>query len=132
MIETPFAPTILLLDDDPAVARSTSRLLTRAGFQVLVAHSPEEATSLARSHPGPIHLLLADVVLPQKSGPEAAKDIADIRPEIRALFVSGYLEEDLLDRGEAVFRGKFLSKPYEGPELVARVREIVADSQALS
>ncbi len=117
--------TILLLDDDPFVAKSTSRLLARAGYQVLLAHTPSEAAKIARSHPGPIHLLLSDVVLPEKSGPEAADEIARLRPGMGVLFFSGYLEEDLIDHEEAVFRGEFLSKPYEPAELLARVAEVL-------
>jgi len=115
--------TILLLDDDPDIVRSLRTFLTRSGYGVLVAHRPSEAIHLARSHPGPIHLLVTDLVMPEMSGTEVAERIREIRPEIRVIVMSGYLEQDALESGEAVLGGGFLVKPFELEELRSRVEE---------
>ncbi|HEX2094982.1 MAG TPA: response regulator [Longimicrobiaceae bacterium] len=121
-------PTILLLEDDPAVATSLVRFLERMGMRVLLAPTPSAALETAGTHPEHIDLLLSDVVLPEMSGPEAADRIMQIRPGIRVLFMSAYLEADLLDRGEAVFRGDFINKPFELSDLLERIQAILADA----
>ncbi|HEX8358973.1 MAG TPA: response regulator, partial [Longimicrobium sp.] len=104
--------TVLLVDDDPAVRRATHRMLERAGFAVIDAPNGEEALRIARAHPGPIDLLVTDVVMPLMGGPELAGHMARERPDTPVLFVSGYSEENAFPGGRGGTDGRFLHKPF--------------------
>ena len=80
---------------------------------------------ICRNHPGPIHLLLTDVVMPGISGPEVAVAALSMRPEMRVIYVSGYIDRqiDLQSLGPGT---AFLQKPYNLAELNRRIREVVA------
>lgn len=124
----PTTQTILLLDDEESLTRSLSTYLRRSGYEVLVANTPGEAFAIAGSHPGPVHLLVSDLVVPEMSGSEVAKRIEKIRPGIRVLVMSGYLEDDVLAAGSDVLGRGFISKPFDLPDLLARVRELLDDA----
>lgn len=91
---------------------------------MLLAQNGAEAVALSRSHPGVIHLLLTDVVMPVMGGVRAADVIRSERRGIRVLFVSGYSEEGLFRDGaeEGVH---FLNKPFTLLELDRKVREVL-------
>lgn len=114
--------TLLLVEDDEQVRRLVCRALARCGYEVLVAGDSDQALAIAREHDGPIHLVVSDVVLPGIRGPALVTRIREIRPGARALFVSGYVEEELLggvrDSGITL-----LQKPFQTEELLAAVRE---------
>lgn len=124
------AGTILLAEDEYAVRALCSRVLTAAGYIVLEAADGAQAVAVARSHEGPIDLLVTDVVMPNISGREAADAIAALRPETRVLYMSGYTEDDIVRHG--VLRGlvAFLPKPFPPAVLLARVRDVLGDAHA--
>ncbi|HMH75900.1 MAG TPA: response regulator, partial [Candidatus Udaeobacter sp.] len=82
--------TILVVDDDPWVRVLARDVLAGEGYRVLEASDGQDAIRVAAEHPGPIHLLLTDVVMPQMSGPELAKRLVRSRPETKILCMSGY------------------------------------------
>ncbi|MBK8099105.1 MAG: response regulator [Planctomycetes bacterium] len=84
--------TVLLAEDDPMVRAVTQRTLLTAGYTVLVAADTAATIELARLHPGPIHVLLTDIVMPGHSGPELAVEIRRLRPDTEILFMSGYVD----------------------------------------
>lgn len=114
--------TVLVLDDEPAVRDVVSRLLRRNGYTVLVAESGDEAIALARDHPGVIHALLTDVVMPKWSGPAVAAEIRPLRPSIRVLFMSGYAPPTT---GAGAPGPDLLEKPFTEAVLLARLREVL-------
>lgn len=133
MTDAPDRPagTILLAEDEYAVRALCSRVLSGAGFLVLEAADGAQAVALARSHAGPIDLLVTDVVMPNISGREAADAILALRPETRVLYMSGYTEDDIVRHG--VLRGlvAFLPKPFPPAVLLARVRDVLrADEES--
>jgi len=99
---------ILLVDDDENVRATTARLLHSMGYQVLIAGDGAGALELARRHVGEIDVLLCDVAMPGRSGPEVARDVLAVRPETRVLFISGYPQ----GAESALARHAFLQKPY--------------------
>jgi PAS domain S-box-containing protein len=99
---------VLLVDDDENVRTTTARLLHRMGYQVLVAADGAAALELARRHMGKIDVLLCDVAMPGRSGPEVARDVLEVSPEIRVLFISGYPQ----GAEGALAHHAFLQKPY--------------------
>jgi two-component system, cell cycle sensor histidine kinase and response regulator CckA len=110
------AQTILLVDDHRSVRTAVKAVLERAGHDVLVAPSGERAVKLAEDHPGPIDVLLADVVMPGMDGFEVARSVRTLRPSTRVLFMSGHLGAAYADR-VALSEAAFLPKPFAAADL---------------
>jgi len=126
----PGSGTILLVEDEVALMSVAQRILTLAGYHVLAAPNAEQALELAAGHPGPIHLLVTDVIMPGESGPVLAERLLRQRPRLRVLFISGYTGDELgahgvLDRGVAL-----LQKPFTARELTDRVRDALTTPTA--
>jgi len=115
--------TILVVEDEPMNLRLTARILERHGYTVLPAGTPGEALRLAREHPGPIHLLLSDVVMPEMNGRELARNLLALRPGLRRVFTSGYTGEVIAHRGVVEEGMHFIQKPFTSTVLAAKVRE---------
>jgi PAS domain S-box-containing protein len=121
--------TILLVEDDGMVLQPVRAILGRAGYRVLAARGASEAIDFAEHHSGPIDVLISDVVMPGLSGPALRRKLTSARPEIKVLYVSGYL-----DRAEG-FRNAFeigadvdaafLQKPFSADDLLSAVRELL-------
>ena len=117
--------TILLVEDEAAVRSLARRVLVRAGFHVLEATTPGDALRLAREHLGEIELVLSDVVMPEMSGPALVAQIAEVRPNARVLYVSGYTDDDVMGRGLGAPGMLLLQKPFSAQQLVDRVRAAI-------
>jgi PAS domain S-box-containing protein len=118
--------TILVVEDEAAVRRTTSRGLRSRGYTVLEAADGETAIELAESYPGIIELVLMDVILPGRSGPQIVADLHRIRPGMRVLYASGYTGRELTPHGLLASDVAFLQKPYSIAELTRRVREVLS------
>jgi signal transduction histidine kinase/ActR/RegA family two-component response regulator len=114
--------TILLVEDEPAVRVLARRVLMRAGFRVLESSSPTDALRLAEMHAKDIKLVLTDVVMPELSGPQLVIKVAEICPDARVLYMSGYTDDEVIGRGLANPGLMLLQKPFSAQELVERVR----------
>jgi signal transduction histidine kinase/ActR/RegA family two-component response regulator len=114
--------TILLVEDEPSLLRLGALLLGRLGYRVLSTSSPNEAVSIARDHPGPIDLLLTDVVMPERNGRDLAADVAAVRPGTRCLFMSGYTADVIASQGIADEGVRLLSKPFTQWDLAIAIR----------
>src|SRR2546425_289683 len=125
---TPGSETILLVEDEAALRALTRRLLEKHGYTVLEAGTADAALALARAHVGPIHLLLADVVLPGASGPTLAGELLSRRADLKVLFMSGYTEDAIVHRGVLARNTAFINKPFSGDNLAAKVREVLDGS----
>lgn len=117
--------TILVAEDDEAVRTLLIGVLKSAGFSVISAVDGEEALVLFKEHKSDIDLLLFDVVMPRKGGPEACTEIREIHPNTRVLFMSGYAPEGLGGRFELGQNTGFIQKPYRMKELLERIREVL-------
>jgi signal transduction histidine kinase len=115
--------TVLVVEDEPSIRSLACEMLEALGYRTLAAGSGEEALGLALRHPEPVHLLLADVVMPGLAGPALAERFAVLRPSARVLFMSGYAAEDLARRGVSGKAALFLPKPFTQDQLGGRVRE---------
>jgi PAS domain S-box-containing protein len=115
--------TVLVVEDEPAIRALACEMLESHGYFALGAGSGEEALGLAVRHAGPIHLLLADVVMPGLAGPALAERFVVVRPYARVLFMSGYVGDDLARRGVADDTAQLLLKPFTPDVLGRRVRE---------
>jgi two-component system cell cycle sensor histidine kinase/response regulator CckA len=117
--------TILLAEDDEILRPLTKGLLAKLGYTVLDAESAEQALAVAGARQGPIHLLVADVVMPGASGRELARRLAQSRPETRVLYVSGYTDDAIVHHGMLEPGLKFLQKPFTPATLARKVREVL-------
>lgn len=115
--------TILLVEDEQAVLTLGTMLLKKLGYNVLAAPTATEALEIVRAHPGTIHLLITDVIMPEMSGGDVAAAIGEFRPEIKTLFVSGYTADVIADHGVLDKGVHFLSKPFTIATLSAKIRE---------
>jgi DNA-binding response OmpR family regulator len=116
---------VLLVEDDHAVQTIARAALTRRGYRVLTASNAAEALAITRAFPGPIHLLLTDVVMPGMGGRELAEHVVAERAGLRVLFMSGYTEDEVLHRGVSAEAMAFLPKPFTPETLSARVRAVL-------
>jgi len=89
----------------------------------LEAEGGLEALAVSRSHPGVIHLLLSDMVMPRMSGGELATQLKAVRPAMRVAFMSGYSEFSRGDLGKGFPEAPVLQKPFSPVTLVEIVRE---------
>ncbi|HSD29929.1 MAG TPA: ATP-binding protein [Vicinamibacteria bacterium] len=115
--------TVLVVEDEPSIRSLACEMLEGQGYHTLSAASGEEALGLAVRHAGPIHVLLADVVMPGLTGPALAERFAVVRPETRILFMSGYAGDDLARRGVPEDALHLVPKPFTADLLGRRVRE---------
>jgi CheY-like chemotaxis protein len=105
------------------VLRLSKIVLERFGYVVLTAATPGDAIHLFDTHPGPVHLLVTDVVMPEMNGRELAARLRALRPDLKTLFVSGYSASALAPRGVLDEGVHFLQKPFSLEDLAASVRE---------
>jgi len=115
--------TILLVEDEPAILNLTTTMLERQGYTVLAASTPGEAIRFGREHPGEIHLLMTDVVMPEMNGRDLARNLQSLCPRIKRLFTSGYPANVIAHQGVLDAGVLFIQKPFSVKELAAKVRE---------
>jgi DNA-binding NtrC family response regulator len=119
-------PVVLVVDDDESVRRITTEILRKGGYTVLQAAGGTEALSVSWNHDGGLDLLLTDIVLPGMNGVQLASRIADQRPGIAVIFMSGRPEVDAVRFGVQAPGYPFLPKPFGVEELLAIVGTVVA------
>jgi PAS domain S-box-containing protein len=118
--------TVLLVEDDPSVRGFAVQVLRRQGYTVLEATNGEEALRVVQEQAGmKIHLLLTDVVMPQKGGKELADRLKILQPDIKVLFISGYTDNAIVDHGVLEPNINFLQKPFSPTTLARKVREVL-------
>jgi PAS domain S-box-containing protein len=115
--------TILLIEDERAIAEFCRRVLTNLGYHVIVTTDGSAAVEAARNHPDPIELVLSDVIMPGMRGPEAVATIRASHPEVAVLFASGYTADAITEHGVLPDGVKLIEKPFTAASLAASVRE---------
>jgi CheY-like chemotaxis protein len=117
--------TILVVEDDDGVRALVATSLKRAGYTVLSAASGRDALPIIERQPGPIHLLLTDIVMPAMSGQELAEHAQASRPDVRVLFMSGYTANAVAHHGVLDEGANYLAKPFSLDELLSQVRALL-------
>ena len=125
--------TILLCEDEAAIRKLVHNMLTRHGYRVIEAESPDQAIQICRQPEGEtIHLLLTDIVMPQVSGFELAKAIRETRPQVKVLYMSGYTDNQV-SRSWVLNPGTpFIQKPFTAVALTQKIQEALGSSAAAS
>lgn len=117
--------TILLVEDDEIVRTLTSQVLELEGYSVLTASSGSQAIDRFYKSTKPIELLVTDVVMPDMNGLDLARELQQRAPDLRVLYVSGYLNDHVLPQMKLGRQSFFLAKPFLPQEFVGKVREIL-------
>jgi CheY-like chemotaxis protein len=123
--------TILVVEDEAAVRAGMSRILSRAGYEVLVAANAGEALLISERRGEGIDLLLTDVVMPQVSGKELAERLRTWLPGLRVLFTSGYASDVVGQRGVLTPDTPLLEKPFTHSSLLAAVRRALDSEERI-
>ena len=119
--------TVLVVEDNVMVRRLVEEVLREEGYQVVAAAEATEAIEVCQQRAGPIHLMLTDVVMPKVSGCELAARVASIRPDMKVIFMSGYADSAVAQRGVRPSDGHFLPKPFKTEALVDMIRKVIAE-----
>jgi PAS domain S-box-containing protein len=115
--------TLLLVEDEPSVRGLARRILESHGYRVIEAGDVESAEALAAAHPGRLHLLVSDVILPGANGRELHQRLSKRQPGLRVLFMSGYTDDVIMQHGVLETGVRFLQKPFSVVDLTRKVRE---------
>jgi PAS domain S-box-containing protein len=121
--------TVLVAEDEASLRGLMREFLETLGYTVLEAGSGAEAVGLAEQHPGPITLLMTDVVMPGMSARALAEQVAARRPEIKVLYVSGYTDNAIVHHGVLEADMMFLQKPFTLEALERKLEEILGPDQ---
>jgi two-component system cell cycle sensor histidine kinase/response regulator CckA len=124
--------TVLLVEDDERVRRLAREMLARNGYHVIETSESEEALRAAAGHPGPLHLLLTDVVMPGMSGRVLAQRLVEQDPDLKILYMSGYTDNAIVNHGILMPGVAFLQKPFTPTSLARAVREVLDDARQLA
>lgn len=122
--------TILLVEDEEAVASAVERILTTNGYRVLQAPSPESALELAQKNGDAIDVLLTDVVMPGMSGRELADAISARGIELKVVYMSGYTDDIIGRHGVLADGENYLPKPFSRDELLRNIRRVIDGTES--
>ena len=123
--------TILLVEDEQSVRTLVRDELRKLGYRVVEAKNGVDACLLATQQAGSFQLLLTDVVMPGMGGRELAQHLSVIKPDLRTLFISGYMDDIGIMAGQEEGMSAFLQKPFT-PEVLAHAVRNLLDSSAVS
>jgi len=118
--------TILLVDDEEMVRGFVRMVLEGDGYHVLEAGTPEELDYLREHHHGAIDLLLTDVVMPGRSGPEVSELLRSEYPHLKVLYMSGHTDDAVFRQGVRLAAIAFIQKPFSPSALAQKVQELLA------
>jgi signal transduction histidine kinase/CheY-like chemotaxis protein len=121
------AELVLIVEDEDGVRDLAAEFVSSAGYRVLTARDGKEGLEVAGKSKTPIDVLLTDVVMPNMRGPEVAKRLKDRLPELRVIYMSGYVEHNA--RNEELADAFFLQKPFSRRRLVENVLEALGSSR---
>jgi two-component system, cell cycle sensor histidine kinase and response regulator CckA len=122
--------TVLVIEDDPHMAKATSRLLRSIGFKVLLATTGQEAIEVCHARGDEIDVVLLDMVLPGMSGMETLRQMRSLRSGIKVILMSGHDKQESMDCFASMQLDGFVSKPFDYIELENVVRTAIARRRA--
>ncbi len=124
-IPTGHHETVLIIEDDVPILNLAKRMLEGLNYEALEAATAGQAMDLAQTHTGGIDLVLTDVIMPEMTGPDLAKKLKALYPDLKILFMSGYTADIIAQRGLLAADTNFISKPFSIKELAVKIREVL-------
>jgi two-component system, cell cycle sensor histidine kinase and response regulator CckA len=117
--------TVLVVEDAESIRKMVCAMLAQAGYRCMEAGDGEEAFRLVTGAPSAVDLILTDVMMPKMGGPELARKVSQLWPQLRILFMSGFSEDPVVRSIEKTSQSLFLAKPFTAGALLDRVRGIL-------
>jgi signal transduction histidine kinase/ActR/RegA family two-component response regulator len=117
--------TVLLVEDNTELRTSTEEILEALGFSIISAASAEEAVAVFTEVGDQVDLLITDVIMPGLDGKQLADYLRDQSPDLQVLFISGYTDDVILDRGIEQDAVNFLAKPFASRDLANKIEKIL-------
>lgn len=118
--------TVLLIEDEDSVRIFSSRALKKKGYNVMEADSGKHAIAIIKEKINEIDVIITDVVMPEVSGPEIAKEAIKIKPDIKIIFISGYAEDIFLKNEDIdIKKFHFLPKPFTLNEITIKTKKVL-------
>jgi PAS domain S-box-containing protein len=119
---------VLLVEDELPARRALEEILRDEGHTVLSAGNGIDAEKIWRETRDPIDVVVTDTVMPRMGGPELVSRLRASHPRVKVIFMSGHTPETVLEHGGSELGATFLQKPFEVDELIAMVRQFLAES----
>ena len=117
--------TILIVEDEEEVRKLAGKILERQGYRILETFNGNDALVACERHQSPIHLMLADIVMPGMSGSELGKLLKPLYPDIKTLYMSGYTDNAIVRHGVLEKGVNYIQKPFTMEGLAKKVREVL-------
>ncbi len=117
--------TILLVDDEDSIRDFLAEILSEQGYKVIEATNGEEGLQVFKEYKEEIDLLISDITMPKMSGPELVNKLRELQPKLKALFISGNVENRYTNEHSTDLRTSFLQKPFTYDSIISKVREIL-------
>lgn len=119
--------TILVVDDERTVRNTVTRMLERAGFNVLSASNGMEAVDIYREKNSEILCVVLDLTMPHMNGEDCFAELRNINPSVRILMSSGFNQEEVADRLAGYEISAFIQKPYRFSELITAIQKVLQE-----
>jgi len=117
--------TILLVDDEDSIRDFLSEILKEQGYKIIEASNGKEGLHKFIESNEQIHLLISDITMPEMSGPELINELREYQPDIKAIFISGNVENEFIKKHTSHANVSFLQKPFTYDTIISKVREIL-------
>lgn len=117
--------TVLIAEDDEAARELTKTVLQEFGYTVIEAKNGEDAVEKFMANKSRIDLLVLDVIMPKKNGPDAFNEIKKVMPDIKAVFISGYTTDAIHKKRLLEDNINFVSKPFSPQLILQKIREVL-------
>ncbi len=112
------------------ILKMATIMLETLGYNVVAASTPGEAIRMAEKHPGQIHLIMTDVVMPDMNGRDLARNLSSRYPNLKSLYMSGYTANVIAHHGVLDPGVHFMQKPFSMRDLAAKVRKVLGNVNA--
>jgi two-component system cell cycle sensor histidine kinase/response regulator CckA len=122
--------TVMLVEDEDPVRIFGARALRNKGYTVIEAKSGEAALELIRTADRAPDLLITDVVMPRMDGPGLIREVREIHPDMKVIFISGYTEDSFRQKLDADSEIHFLPKPFSLKQLASKVKDVISGEVA--
>jgi len=117
--------TILFVEDEEEVCRFASESLVSLGYDVSKAHNGRKALELIKNDYQKFDLIITDLIMPELNGKEFIDKVKQFFPEVKAIYVSGYTDNHIVNNGLLEKGVNFIHKPYSIKTLAATVRKVL-------